>query len=60
MGFFTKDIKTFNDLFEHTLRDIYYAENQILKALPTIAQGRKGNARIAASRARAKKKLTLK
>jgi ferritin-like metal-binding protein YciE len=36
MGFFSKDIKTFNDLFVHTLRDIYYAENQILKALPTM------------------------
>lgn len=36
MGLFTKDIKTFDDLFVHTLRDIYYAENQILKALPTM------------------------
>lgn len=36
MGFFSKDIKTFNDLFVHTLRDIYYAENQILKALPSM------------------------
>jgi ferritin-like metal-binding protein YciE len=36
MGFFSKDIKTFNDLFVHTLRDIYYAENQILKALPKM------------------------
>lgn len=36
MGFFSKDIQTFNDLFVHTLRDIYYAENQILKALPTM------------------------
>jgi ferritin-like metal-binding protein YciE len=36
MGFFSKDIKTFNDLFVHALRDIYYAENQILKALPTM------------------------
>ena len=25
MGFFSKDIKTFDDLFVHTLRDIYYA-----------------------------------
>jgi len=33
MGFFSKDIKTMDDLFVHTLRDIYYAENQILKAL---------------------------
>lgn len=36
MGLFTKDIQTFDDLFVHTLRDIYYAENQILKALPTM------------------------
>lgn len=36
MGLFSKDIQTFDDLFVHTLRDIYYAENQILKALPTM------------------------
>jgi ferritin-like metal-binding protein YciE len=36
MGFFSKDIKTMNDLFVHTLRDIYYAEKQILKALPAM------------------------
>ena len=36
MGFFTKDIKTMDDLFVHTLRDIYYAENQITKALPDM------------------------
>ena len=29
MGFFSKDIKTLDDLFVHTLRDIYYAEKQI-------------------------------
>lgn len=34
MGFFTKDIKTLDDLFVHTLRDIYYAEQQITKNLP--------------------------
>ena len=38
MGFFTKDIKTMDDLFVHTLRDIYYAENQILKALPEMIE----------------------
>ena len=32
MDFFSKDIKAFNDLFVHMLRDIYYAENQIVKA----------------------------
>jgi ferritin-like metal-binding protein YciE len=36
MGLFSKDIKTMDDLFVHTLRDIYYAENQILKALPKM------------------------
>jgi ferritin-like metal-binding protein YciE len=34
MGLFSRDIKTLNDLFVHTLRDIYYAEKQIVKALP--------------------------
>lgn len=38
MGFFTKDIKTFDDLFVHTLRDIYYAEKQIEKALPDMIE----------------------
>jgi ferritin-like metal-binding protein YciE len=36
MGFFTKDIKTMDDLFVHALRDIYYAEKQIEKALPEM------------------------
>ncbi|ATU95773.1 ferritin-like domain-containing protein [Phyllobacterium zundukense] len=36
MGLFSKDIKTMDDLFVHTLRDIYYAENQIVKALPEM------------------------
>ena len=38
MGFFTKDIATLDDLFVHTLRDIYYAENQIVKALPDMIE----------------------
>ena len=38
MGFFTKDIKTLDDLFVHTLRDIYYAENQIVRALPEMIE----------------------
>lgn len=38
MGLFTKDIKTMNDLFVHQLQDIYYAENQLMKALPNMAQ----------------------
>jgi ferritin-like metal-binding protein YciE len=36
MGLFTRDIKTLEDLFAHGLKDIYYAENQILKALPKL------------------------
>lgn len=36
MGFFTRDIKSLDDLFIHTLRDIYYAEKQIEKALPDM------------------------
>jgi len=38
MGLFTKDIQTMDDLFVHTLRDIYYAENQIVKALPDMIE----------------------
>ncbi len=38
MGIFSKDIKTMDDLFVHQLRDIYYAENQILKALPEMIE----------------------
>ena len=37
MGLFSKDIATLDDLFVHQLQDIYYAENQILKALPKMA-----------------------
>jgi ferritin-like metal-binding protein YciE len=36
MGLFTKDIATFEDLYQHQLQDIYYAEKQIIKALPTM------------------------
>jgi ferritin-like metal-binding protein YciE len=35
---FTKDIETLDDLFVHTLQDIYYAENQITKALPKMIE----------------------
>ena len=38
MGFFSKDIKTLDDLFVHTLQDIYYAEKQIEKALPKMIE----------------------
>jgi ferritin-like metal-binding protein YciE len=36
MGLFTQDIETLDDLFIHQLEDIYYAENQITQALPTM------------------------
>ena len=36
MGFFSSHIKTFNDLFVQMLRDINYAESQIVKALPKM------------------------
>jgi ferritin-like metal-binding protein YciE len=36
MGIFTKDIRSMDDLFLHLLRDIYYAEQQILKSLPKM------------------------
>lgn len=38
MGLFSKDIKSMDDLFVHTLRDIYYAENKIEKALPSMIE----------------------
>jgi ferritin-like metal-binding protein YciE len=38
MGLFTKEIKTINDLFVHQLQDIYYAEKQLVKALPKMAE----------------------
>lgn len=38
MGLFSKDIETFDDLFLHQLQDVYYAENQITKALPKMAE----------------------
>lgn len=38
MGLFSKDIKSLDDLFVHTLQDIYYAEQQIVKALPDMIE----------------------
>ena len=38
MGLFSKDIKTMDDLFVHQLQDIYYAEKQLVKALPKMAE----------------------
>lgn len=36
MGLLSKPIKTLDDLFVHHLQDIYYAEQQITKALPKM------------------------
>jgi ferritin-like metal-binding protein YciE len=36
MGLFSKDIQTMDDLLLHGLKDIYYAENQIVKSLPSL------------------------
>src|SRR5258707_3291652 len=38
MGLFTKDIETMDDLLLHGLKDIYYAENQIVKSLPRLIE----------------------
>lgn len=38
MGWFSSDIDTFDELFVHTLQDIYYAEHKILKALPDMVE----------------------
>jgi ferritin-like metal-binding protein YciE len=38
MGLFTKDIATLHDLYVHQLQDVYYAEQQITKALPKMIE----------------------
>jgi ferritin-like metal-binding protein YciE len=38
MGLFRKDIKSMDDLFLHTLQDIYYAENKIVTSLPSMIE----------------------
>ena len=38
MGLFSSPIKTLDDLFVHMLQDIYYAEKQIVKNLPTMIE----------------------
>ena len=38
MGMFSKDIQSFDDLLLHGLQDIYYAEQQITKALPKMIE----------------------
>jgi ferritin-like metal-binding protein YciE len=35
-GLFSKDIETMDDLLLHGLKDMYYAENQIAKSLPSL------------------------
>jgi len=44
-------MKTLSDIFEHTLQDIYYAENAITKALPKIAKAVKNEKLKAAAEA---------
>ena len=36
MGLLSKPIKSLDDLFVHTLQDVYYAEQRITKALPKM------------------------
>jgi ferritin-like metal-binding protein YciE len=38
MGLFSRDIKSMEDLFFHTLQDVYYAERQIVRSLPTMIE----------------------
>jgi ferritin-like metal-binding protein YciE len=38
MGLFTRDIKTMDDLFVYTLRDLYYAESKIVRSLPEMIE----------------------
>ena len=45
MGLLSKDIGSMEDLFVHQLRDIYYAEKQIEKALPKMIE-KAGNSKL--------------
>ncbi|MFO1184896.1 MAG: ferritin-like domain-containing protein [Bauldia sp.] len=38
MALFGKEIETMHDLFTHLMRDMYYAEKQIEKALPDMVE----------------------
>jgi ferritin-like metal-binding protein YciE len=38
MGLFTKDIQSMDDLLLHGLKDIYYAEQKIVKSLPKLIE----------------------
>jgi ferritin-like metal-binding protein YciE len=51
MGLFSRDIKNMTDLHLHVLQDIYYAENQIKKALPDMIERAKNRELTAAFKA---------
>src|ERR1700741_5303712 len=38
MALFNQDIETMDDLLLHGLKDMYYAENQIVKSLPKLIE----------------------
>ena len=38
MGLFSKDIASMDDLFNHMLQDIYYAEKKIVRSLPGMIE----------------------
>jgi ferritin-like metal-binding protein YciE len=38
VGLFSKDIKSMDDLLLHGMKDVYYAEHQIVKALPKMIE----------------------
>jgi ferritin-like metal-binding protein YciE len=38
MGLLSKPIKNLNDLFVHTLQDIYYTEQKLTKAIPKMVE----------------------
>jgi len=38
MGLFTRELQSLDDLFLHGLKDIYYAETQIVKNLPKLIE----------------------
>ena len=43
MALFSKDLATMDDLFVHTLRDVYYAEKKIVSALPKMIEKAKSD-----------------
>src|SRR4051812_14542676 len=38
MGLFSENLNTFDELFLHELKDLYDAENQLIDALPLMAE----------------------